>query len=105
FGGILPTQSFPNSFTYTTRATGAQSSQLNLGTVAGVGKLLDNGTQILASFANQVVFNFVGRNPAQPTVRSFLPLQVLVPFLRGGGRAITLEGLTQAERSLLYSVR
>ena len=47
----------------------------------------------------------MGKNPAQPTVRSFLPLQVLVPFLRGGGRAITLEGLTQAERSLLYSVR
>ncbi|WP_435010339.1 TolC family protein [Tundrisphaera lichenicola] len=104
-GGLLPTQNFGNSFLYNTRETGAQVSTLNIGTVAGVGKLLDNGTQILASFANQLVFNFVGRNPTQPTVRSFLPLQILVPFLRGGGRAITLEGLTQAERSLLYSVR
>jgi hypothetical protein len=105
FAAILPTQNFPNSFLYNTRATGSQTSALNMGTVAGVGKLFNNGTQILASFANQIVFNFVGKNPAQPTVHSFLPLQVLVPFLRGGGRAITLEGLTQAERSLLYSVR
>ena len=104
-GGVFPTVSPSNSFLYNTRGTGSQVSTLNIGTVAGVGKLLDNGTQIVASFANQLVFNFVGRNPSQPTVRSFLPFQVLVPFLRGGGRAITLEGLTQAERSLLYSVR
>jgi len=105
FGGLLPVQNPGNSFLYQTRATGSQISTLNIGTVAGVGKLFDNGTQILASFANQLVFNFVGKNPSQPTVRSFLPLQVIVPFLRGGGRAVTLEALTQAERSLVYSVR
>ena len=44
-----------------------------------MGKLFDNGAQVLLSFANQLVFNFVGKNPMQPTVRSFLP----VP----GGRA------------------
>ncbi len=27
------------------------------------------------------------------------------PFLRGGGRAVTLEPLTQAERNLVYQVR
>ena len=104
-GGIGPAVSPANSFLYNTRETGAQLSTLNLGTVAGVGKLFDNGTRVLASFANSIVFNFVGRNPAQPTVRSFLPIQAIVPFLRGGGRAITLEALTQAERNLLYSVR
>ncbi len=104
-GGLAPLQNPPNSFLYQTRATGNQISTLNLGTVAGVGKLFDNGTRILASFANSVVFNFVGKNPAQPTVRSFLPLQVVVPFLRGGGRAVTLELLTQTERNLVYSVR
>ena len=60
---------------------------------------------MLTSFANQLVFNFVGKNPMQPTVKSFLPFQAIVPFLRGGGRAVTLEGLTSAERALLYSVR
>ena len=104
-GGVPAATSPANSFLYNTRATGNQLSTLNVGTLAGVGKLADNGTRILASFANSLVFNFVGRNPAQPTVKSFLPIQALVPFLRGGGRAVTLEALTQAERSLLYSIR
>ena len=104
-GGILPTQNPANSFLYNTRGTGSQISTLNYGTVAGVGKLFDNGAKVLASFANQLVFNFVGKNPMQPTVKSFLPVQVMVPFLRGGGRAVTLEPLTQAERSLLYAIR
>ena len=104
-GGIGPAVSPANSFLYNTRETGSQLSTLNMGTVAGVGKLFDNGTRVLASFANSIVFNFVGRNPAQPTVKSFLPIQAIVPFLRGGGRAVTLEGLTQVERNLLYSVR
>jgi hypothetical protein len=104
-GGMLPAQNPANSFLYNTRATGSQLSQLNYGTVAGVGKLFDNGAKVLASFASQVVFNFVGKNPMQPTVKSFIPIQAMVPFLKGGGRAVTLEALTQAERSLLYSVR
>ena len=104
-GTLSPTVSPANSFIYATRETGAQLSALNIGTVAGVGKLFDNGTRVLASFANSIAFNFIGRNPAQPTVRSFLPIQALVPLLRGGGRAYVLETLTQAERSLLYSIR
>jgi len=104
-GGSLPAVLPANSFLYTTRGTGSQTSGLNIGTVAGVGKLFDNGSKVLLSFANQLVFNFVGKNPLQPTVKSFLPFSALVPFLRGGGRAVTLEGLTLAERQLLYSIR
>ena len=103
--GVGPAISPVNSFLYSTRETGTQQSTLNLGTVAGVGKAFDTGGRILASFANQLVFNFVGRNPIQPTVRSFIPIQFVQPFLRGGGRAVTLENLTQAERNLLYSIR
>jgi hypothetical protein len=104
-GGILPTQNPATSFLYSTRGTGSQTSTLNYGTVAGVGKLFDNGAKVLASFANQLVFNFVGKNPMQPTVHSYIPIQAVIPFLRGGGRAVTLEALTQAERNLLYAVR
>ena len=103
--GIGPAVSPVNDFLYNTRGTGSQTSTLNYGTVAGVGKLFDNGARVLASFANSVVFNFVGKNPAQPTVKSYLPIQAVVPFLRGGGRAVTLEALTNAERNLVYSVR
>ena len=70
-----------------------------------MGKLFNSGGQLLMGFANQVVFNFVGKNPIQPTVQSSLPLTFMQPFLRGGGRAVVLENLTQAERSLLYQVR
>jgi hypothetical protein len=94
-----------NSFNYRTRATGLQQSNLNIGTVAGVGKNLDNGVKMLASFASQIVFNFTGKHPAQPAVQSFLPISVMAPFLRGGGRAVTLEALTQAERNMVYAVR
>ncbi|MFO0909666.1 MAG: hypothetical protein U0794_15190 [Isosphaeraceae bacterium] len=94
-----------NQFIYATAETGSQLSALNLGAVAGFGKVFQSGARLLAGFANQVIFNFTGQNPGQPTVRSFLPLTLVQPFLRGGGRAVTLEALTQAERSLLYSVR
>ena len=70
-----------------------------------MGKLLNSGGQLLMGFANQVVFNFVGKNPIQPTVQSSLPLTFMQPFLRGAGRAVVLENLTQAERTLLYQVR
>lgn len=95
-----------NSFFYRTRvAPGGQASTLSLGTVAGAGKLFMLGGRLVAAFANQTVFNFVGRNPRQPTVQSFLPMSFVQPFLRGGGRAVTLEALTLAERGLVYEVR
>ncbi|MGC8641445.1 MAG: hypothetical protein ACP5XB_16390, partial [Isosphaeraceae bacterium] len=102
FPGINPT----TQFLYQTRqAQGGQVSTLQTGTIAGVGKAFSTGGQLLMGFANQVVFNFVGKNPIQPTVASSLPLSFVQPFLRGAGRAVVLEPLTQAERQLLYQVR
>ena len=94
-----------NQFLYQTRATGTPISSLNLGTVAGAGLVLQSGAKIVTGFANQVVFNFIGKNSFQPSVRSFIPLSIVQPFLRGGGKAVTLEPLTNAERSLVYAVR
>lgn len=104
-GGGVPSPNPVNQFLYQTRATGAPISALNMGTVAGVGKAFSTGGRIVAGFANQVVFNFIGKNSFQPKVQSYLPISILQPFLRGGGRAVTLEALTQAERSLLYTIR
>ncbi len=81
------------------------ASRLSLGTMAGVGKLFNSGGQLLMGFANEVVFNFLGKNPKQPTVLSAMPMSFVQPFLKGGGRAVTLEPLTLAERALLYQVR
>jgi hypothetical protein len=102
FPGVNPV----NQFLYQTRkAPGGQISTLSLGEIAGFGKVFNSGGQLLMGFANQVVFNFVGKNPIQPTVQSSLPLTFVQPFLRGAGRAVVLENLTQAERTLLYQAR
>ncbi len=101
-----PGVSGSSNYTYATRyAPGGAASQMNLGTVAGVGKLFTSGGQLLMGFANELVFNFAGKNPRQPTVLSALPISFVQPLLRGGGRAVTMEPLTLAERALLYQVR
>jgi len=95
-----------NTYTYATRyAPTGQVSAMNLGTVAGFGKLFSTGGQLLMGFANEVAFNFLSKNPQQPTVISALPISFVQPLLRGGGRAVVMEPLTQAERNLLYQVR
>jgi hypothetical protein len=102
FPGVNPTTQF---LYQTTKAPGGQISTLTTGEIAGFGKAFSTGGQLLMGFANQVVFNFVGKNPIQPTVASSLPLSFVQPFLRGAGRAVVLENLTQAERTLLYQIR
>ena len=53
-----------------------QVSTLNMGTVAGVGKLFSSGGQLLMGFASELVFNFAGKNPTSrrcsPRFRSAL---------------------------------
>jgi hypothetical protein len=69
----------------------------------GFGKLFSTGALLLTSFANQTVYN-LGNGP--PTVStSTISLDLLQPLLRGGGKTVTLEPLTQMERNLLYSIR
>jgi hypothetical protein len=107
-GGPSPGVSFTpnpvNQFLYQTAETGQQLSSLNLGAVAGAGKVFDTGARLITGFASQLIFNFTSKSSA-PTVKSYLPLTLVQPFLRGGGRAVTLEALTLAERNLLYSIR
>jgi hypothetical protein len=103
--GVVFTPNPTNQFLYRTRESGSPTSALTLGEVAGFGKLFSSGARLVGGFANQVVFNFLGKNSRQPTVQSFLPLSIVQPFLRGGGRAVTLEFLTQAERNLVYQIR
>ncbi|MEZ6197246.1 MAG: TolC family protein [Planctomycetota bacterium] len=44
-------------------------------------------------------------NPAQTAASAFLNLTLSLPLLRGAGREIAFESVTQAERDLLYAVR
>ena len=72
---------------------------------AGVTKLFPTGALLLFRFANQLVLNMVSGSEPRVIAPSDLSLDIVQPLLRGGGRAVTLEPLTQSERDLVYSIR
>lgn len=74
-----------------------------LNTDAGINKLFPTGATLLVRFANQVVLDLT--SPRPDIAISNLSLTFLQPLLQGGGFAVTLESLTQAERTLLYAIR
>jgi len=73
----------------------------------GFTKLFSTGALLLVQFANQTVINLgtLANSQIRTISQSNVSLDFVQPFLRGGGRAVTLEPLTQAERNLLYAVR
>jgi hypothetical protein len=75
-----------------------------LNTSASASKLFSTGALLTFQFANNTVFNFLqGSSPLTST--SSIDLTLMQPLLRGGGRAVTLEPLTQVERNLVYDIR
>ncbi|HYH66931.1 MAG TPA: TolC family protein [Urbifossiella sp.] len=75
----------------------------SFGTDAGLGKLFPTGALLAVRLANQVVVDLTGERPT--TTLSNLSLSLSQPFLRGGGYAVNLEPLTQAERNMVYAMR
>jgi outer membrane protein TolC len=72
---------------------------------ASVSKLFPTGALLLTQFASRLIFEMSGNAPKRVTVPTSASLDLTQPLLRGGGRAVTLEPLTQVERDLLYEVR
>ncbi|MGL6075559.1 MAG: TolC family protein [Fimbriiglobus sp.] len=70
---------------------------------AGISRRFATGGELLIRLANQIAIDLSGDKPQ--TSISNLGLTFIQPLLRGGGLAATLENLTQAERTLLYSIR
>jgi hypothetical protein len=81
---------------------GEQNNWTGNGTVS-VTKLFSTGALLTFDFFNKTVFNFVSPRPF--TSVSTIDLNFTQPFLQGGGKAVTLEPLTRAERDLVYSIR
>ncbi|QJW93632.1 TolC family protein [Frigoriglobus tundricola] len=75
----------------------------NLTTTPSISKLFPTGALLTAQLANQVVIDLGSGKPT--TAMSTATLNLMQPFLRGGGYAVTLEPLTQDERSLVYAMR
>lgn len=69
----------------------------------GFTRTFATGATLLVRLANQVVVDFSAGRP-DVSVSNF-SLTFIQPFLQGGGYAVTLENLTQVERTLLYAIR
>ena len=63
-----------------------------------------NGADLVVNMANSIVWDLTGSSSVR-TSSSFLDFSLVQPLLRGAGRDRVMEGLTQAERSLLASIR
>ncbi|MGL4942865.1 MAG: TolC family protein [Thermoguttaceae bacterium] len=61
------------------------------------------GGEFIVSLANSITWNLTG--PDRFDSSSLISLNIVQPLLRGAGREIVLESLTQSERNLLYSIR
>lgn len=66
-------------------------------------KLFATGGELVIGFANNLMWQFSG--PNTDSVNSIIDFSLVQPLLRGGGRKVVLENLTQQERDLLASVR
>jgi outer membrane protein TolC len=86
------------------RQNGANpAGRLHVLTDGSVRWLTATGGSLLATFANALVWNFDGSHVH--TAGSLIDFSIVQPLLRLGGRTVTLERLTRAERRLLANVR
>lgn len=70
----------------------------------GFTQLFSTGALLTLQLANRTVVNLTG-DPRHTISESTLILDLSQPLLQAGGRAVTLEPLTQAERDLVYELR
>lgn len=66
-------------------------------------KLMATGSELVVGAANSLVWQFAG--PQTYSATTLLDFSLMQPLLRGAGRAVVLENLTQSERTLLANVR
>ena len=75
----------------------------DINTATGFTKRWPTGAALLVQLANQVVIDLGSNRP--DIAISNLSISFLQPFLQGGGLAVNLENLTQAERTMVYAMR
>jgi len=70
----------------------------------GVSKMLATGADLSVSIATNLFRYISGGDPGE-TATSAFAAALTQPLLRGAGREVALENLTQAERSMVYAIR
>ena len=83
---------------------GGQTGNLwRVNSETGLSRLFPTGATLLLRLANQILIDLGSDRPRVSF--STLTLDLVQPLLQGGGTAVNLEALTQAERTLLYAIR
>ena len=80
-----------------------ENNTLTSTSTLGFTRNLAAGGQLAADIANSLVFTFSGVDKL--VANSTIAATLTQPLLRGAGRWVRLDGLTQAERQVLYAVR
>lgn len=80
-----------------------RANRWRLDSNVGITRQFATGASLIFELATQVVVNLGSGRP--DLAFSTLTFSVAQPLLSGGGFAVTLEPLTQAERNLLYALR
>tara|TARA_R110002096_G_scaffold151998_4_gene314859 strand:+ start:18129 stop:19760 length:1632 start_codon:yes stop_codon:yes gene_type:complete len=83
--------------------TPGSASDRNVDADAGLTRVLGSGASIVTSIGSSL-FRVVTTGDGWDVVSNF-NLSITQPLMRGAGRKITLEPLTQAERNLVYQAR
>lgn len=79
------------------------TQELDLASRVGVNQVLPSGAQWAVELANNTLWLFSGSN--QTNSVSLLSYSLVQPLLRGAGRKVVLNNLTQDERNVLYQTR
>ncbi len=75
----------------------------DMGRILEMRKRFATGTELMVGVANSLVWQFAG--PDEYTASSLIDFSLVQPLLRGAGRAVVLEALTDSERALLANIR
>lgn len=98
FAGIEAVRSWAAS-----ESPGGPGSAWTITSTGRASQLFPSGASLITQLANNLVIDLTHGTPTVGI--SNLTLSLTQPLLRGGGWAVTLEPLTQAERDLVYGVR
>ncbi|HYW81279.1 MAG TPA: hypothetical protein VE890_16970, partial [Thermoguttaceae bacterium] len=82
---------------------GGPSSLLAVDNDLQMRKLFAGGGELVVGMANSLVWQFAG--PDAYAANTLLDFSLVQPLLRGSGRAVVLEQLTDSERALLANIR
>ena len=100
--GWIPSEG-SGSVSVTETGRGDNSDPLDADANFGLSRLFGDGGQIIAGIGVDL-WRLISSGPGEGA-SGVLSLSITQPLLRGAGRRIVLEPLTQAERDLVYEVR